>query len=680
MVQEIYHLNGPQQGPGRHNGPMHRPPQGPPGGFPQGHPQGHPVIPPAPPRNMIPIDLRGGPAVQILDITQDLLSEADKEEELTDYMVFRFEKMPDKDGFDDHGRPKWPSWEKTIRTEDRSISKQVAFNKVRELNLNTRSVLDKKNSLTSPLKRQIDITVEQLMNREPDVANFHWILAQIDHQLRPVEPYYPVSYTPARKHRSSTAYPYLAKRKSHSSSSSHHSKKKKKAYERIALTAYFKRVPRPGVNIDRLWREKRRGLDGMYQANLGAMNNVFPQMHPNQAQFPGPQQQQHHHQQQHQHQQHQGQHQGQPPMRMPNGNAQGPHPGHQNRPMNRDPRQQNGGQGQRGQNMGRRNSDSESDSDEGSSSGGSRRGSQTPPSSVSDHRGRGPHHRPQHKDRHPPPPPPHHHHPHQAGGLPNHLRPHTPRNERPVNLPRPRPNSSPLFPRTSLSPRRSPHGPAPAPAPPYPVSHDGDGGGGGSVASHIERIREDAYRRGRLAERTDARLAEELAFTKAAAQGRPRPRIVQERSPLGGRRGSRLYRTTRGGDVDEGMMPRYFARLSLSDDGEDRDRDRGRYRDRDRDRDVDEYDEEEDEDVRREYERRVQQGSILEEDAWDLYPPSPTTSSSYTYYSAADGGMRGHGLGHGRGRGRRAPQIIEIPERRHPLSSPRLRRRPSYHH
>ncbi|KAI3337548.1 hypothetical protein HD806DRAFT_476965 [Xylariaceae sp. AK1471] len=154
--------DGPPQGPPR--GPPQGPPQGPPHGPPQGHPngppQGHPIVPPPPPRIMIPVDLRGGPAIQISDVSQDLLSESDMRGELTDYMVFRFEKMADKDGFDDDGRPKWPSWEKAIRTEDRSIPKQVAAEKIRQLNRNSKSVIDKKSSLTAPLKRQIDSTLE----------------------------------------------------------------------------------------------------------------------------------------------------------------------------------------------------------------------------------------------------------------------------------------------------------------------------------------------------------------------------------------------------------------------------------------------------------------------------------------------------------------------------------------
>ncbi|RWA08134.1 hypothetical protein EKO27_g6958 [Xylaria grammica] len=512
---------------------------------------------------MIPVDLRGGPAVQISDISRDLFSESDMKEELTDYIVFRFEKMADKDGFDDQGLPKWPSWEKAIRTEERSISKPTAARKIRQLNGTTRDVLDKKNSLPSALKRQIDSTLEFLMSREPEIANFHWVLAQIDHQLRTIEPQYPgIAYhsIPARKHRSSTAFSFSSKRGSHSGSGSAHSKK---VYERISLTAYFQRVPRQGIDIARLWKEKQSRLDGMSSTRIGAIHNVAPQMQPNLAHFQG--------------QQHGGGAHASPPMQVPGRNPQ--EPPHQNRPLNDNAPQQNGGQGSRP------NERKGCPIIETGTTTTIAITSETPPT-ISPTT------------------------PKDTGGQRAAIKPVVALTYH-VHLYRP---------------RRSPR----APAPPYPSP------GEGSVASHIERIREDAYRKGRLAERTDARLAEELAFSKA--HGRPRPHIIQEHSPPPL---ARVYRAR----SDEDGISRYFNRLSLLDDEED---------------DV-EFRREEAR-RHREYERRVQQGSILE--GGDPFE-NPSSPSSYAY--SADG--RGRGL-------RRGPHIIEIPERR-PLS-PRPRRRMPY--
>lgn len=423
------------------------------------------------------------------------------------------------------------------------------------------------------------------MKREPDPINFHWFLAQIDHQLRRIKSYYPgpnphyVSM-PTGKHRGNTALLFPNKKRAHSRgrSSGHHSKKKKKAYERVSLTAYFKRVPRDAVDIAQLWNEKR-ALMGMYQAQKGAVHNVFPQMQPNQAPFQGPQQQH-------------PQRPGPPPDRAPpKAHPNGPNP--------------QGGDKKHGQNVRvLRDSDSESGSDDsrdsrGSWSGGSRRGPRgphTPPSSVSD---RG--HR-QLKDHHG-------HHPHQpAKGATHPHRPHNPRNERPG------------MGRRTPSPRRSPR----ILVPPYPISQSS-----GSMASHIEQVRRDAYRRGQLRERADARLVEELAD-----HSRPRPYIIQDHPS---RHIRRVYR-----EHDDLDVPRYLSSLSFDDN---------RYRD-------DDY---EDEEYRREFERRRQQGSILDDDPFDL--PSSSPSSSYTYSTDT-------GLGRGR---RHVPQIIEIPQH------PRLRRRPSYH-
>ncbi|KAI0446059.1 hypothetical protein F4803DRAFT_77574 [Xylaria telfairii] len=633
-----HHLNG-GNGPRRHDGHPNLPPQGHPGGQFQGYPQGHSVVPPAPPRVSIPLDLRGGPTIQISDVREDLMSESDMKEELSDYVIVRFEKVTDRDEIDEHGRPKWPSWEQAIRTDDWSISKKEATKKVRQLNATSKSVLDKKNSLTPPLKRQIDRTQEDLMRTEPDVANYQWTLVQIDHQLRAIDPFYASSltgslnYQPTRGHRSPTLG--ISSKRSHSKGRSRHSKKR--IYERLSLSAYFKRAPRPGVDIQRLWQDKRMLLHGGIRSHPGETHHAFPPMQPNQTAFqihPQQQQQQHHHHQQHQQQQHQqqqyqqqrqpqpqpqqqqqrpqphhaGREQGPPPTHPPNQIPQGRHPpghhphGHHqaggqppppNRPMN------HGGQGRQGhqQNPNRGASGarrSESDSDSESDSRSSRRSSssrtQTPPSSLSS-RGR-------RKDNHPH----HHHYPH--------VRP----------LGRELPRESPRVQRISPSPHRAPR----IPVPPYPVPREG-----GSMATHIERVREDAYRRGMLD-------AEDLAFT--GARGRPRPYVVQERSPPLPRR---VYRG-RGSDDDE--MRRVFSRLSMND------------RDRDDDEEDDVYYRRENAQRRREMEYRAQHGSVLDDDPF----AASELASSYAY------SMDGRGRG---GRGR-----VQI----HPEPHPRLPRGVSY--
>ncbi|KAI1828381.1 hypothetical protein F4861DRAFT_179738 [Xylaria intraflava] len=575
MAQEFIHLNGPngfQPGAARRpDGPPHLPQQG----HPQMYPQGHAGAPSAPPKRAIPVDLRGGPAIQISDVSRDLLSESDMRGELTEYAVFRFEKMTDKDAFDDHGRPKHPSWDTAIRTEDRSISKQVAADKIRQLNQSSKNVVDKKGSLPVALKRQIDRALEDLIIRESDPANYQWSLAQIDHQLKPIAYAYPNVVPSQQGHRTSTAHRSSTKQKSrsrsgsHSSSSRHnhhhhhhHQQQPNVAYERVSLSAYFKRVPTSEADIPRMWREKKRGQEGMYRPNQGNPHGTSPPGQPMPPQFQGPPQ---------------GVREPGPmPMRGPgmNMNPSGPNipppgnmppqntmppAGNMPHPNNMPPRpggppQHNGMPGQqqmqRGPVHGMRPGDSDSDS--GSASTASRRGT-TPPSSISDKQGGV---GARHKDRNP----------------------------------FPARNGPGGFPRRSPSP----HHPSRAPVPPHPLSC-----GEASVASHMERIREAAYRRGR----EDARFDEEL--------GRRRSRS------------RRAYPPRSDGSAD--VIGRFFANLSMDDDedDEDDDYDAPRYHYRH----VDAARREE----AREFKRRLQHGSILEGDPFER----SVSPSSYGYTTDA---------------------------------------------
>ena len=50
-----------------------------------------------PPRNILPHDIRPGRAVEITDVSQDMLSEADMRGRLMEYAAYRFEKVPQQD-------------------------------------------------------------------------------------------------------------------------------------------------------------------------------------------------------------------------------------------------------------------------------------------------------------------------------------------------------------------------------------------------------------------------------------------------------------------------------------------------------------------------------------------------------------------------------------------------------
>ncbi|KAI0396966.1 hypothetical protein F5Y17DRAFT_46839 [Xylariaceae sp. FL0594] len=301
MPPDFFHVDGPGAPSAFHQG--YQAPQYP---HPQAQTQSQQYLPQRGPQN--PAPMRGPTAApkatQISDVSQDLYTESDMAEELAEYVVFRYEKMVDKNGdlLNEHGQPRWAGWEKAIRTEDRSIPKRDAAAKVRELNLVTGSLIDKKNSLSPPQKRQVDATLEMLIGRETqaDSLRYKWELAQLDEQTRPTyhrsqhaayygNPAVATSMTtPAGGYAANSSlhrhHGHHRKRSSAHRSSGrkgtgrrHHSQSHHHAHnalpkrqpelqsfprERLSLIAYFKRVPKPGVDVRKLWEEKKRMMAG----------------------------------------------------------------------------------------------------------------------------------------------------------------------------------------------------------------------------------------------------------------------------------------------------------------------------------------------------------------------------------------------------------------------------------
>ncbi|KAI1504228.1 hypothetical protein F5X99DRAFT_406298 [Biscogniauxia marginata] len=252
-----------------------RPPQHPSG--PGAQHAGPGRFPPAPSRGILPVDMRGGPAIQVVDVRQDFLSEADMADQLTEYVIYRFEKMPERE-YDDDGQPLRPTWDKAIRSQVRTMSQKETARRIRYLDRHSQSLVVKRNSLSLALQRQIDKAQQQLASTDPDLMNFQWVLAQIEHQLKAID-----TCTVTRVPQCQCAVPRkhcsLSKRRpkpcGHRSS-----KKKKKTYERISLTTYFKRIPRPEAHIPTLWANRRR------MASAG--QTPAPQPPPNQPRPPPP--------------------------------------------------------------------------------------------------------------------------------------------------------------------------------------------------------------------------------------------------------------------------------------------------------------------------------------------------------------------------------------------------------
>lgn len=168
-----------------------------------------------------------------------------------EYAIFRFEKMPVQSKYDDEGRPQPSTWDRAIRTRVTGMLPREIARQIQRLNRDTHSLVDKLKTLSPVLQRQIDAAQEHLTSQNPDLMNYQWVIAQIDHQLREVDSYVDAArenYSPRRKRHGST-------RKRHHSRTGGH---RRRSYERISLTAYFKRTPRPNVDISRLYEAKKR--------------------------------------------------------------------------------------------------------------------------------------------------------------------------------------------------------------------------------------------------------------------------------------------------------------------------------------------------------------------------------------------------------------------------------------
>ncbi|KAI2637487.1 hypothetical protein GGS21DRAFT_481753 [Xylaria nigripes] len=222
------------------------------------------------------------PRWQMSDVSQDFLSESDMKKELTEYAVFRFDMVRDKEAFDDNGQRKWPNWEKVWRVEESSISKRDAAEKIRHLNRTTRKVHDKKNSFSVALARQLDLTLEHLMARDPDLTNFYWKLAQITGSVKPLldpyannAPFQQCLYCNSRHGKKSTSCHSSKKRHSRSRHGGKN-KKPKGGWPYCSLIAYFERVPQSNADIALLWQQTRRVPRGTYRPYADNVQNGFP--------------------------------------------------------------------------------------------------------------------------------------------------------------------------------------------------------------------------------------------------------------------------------------------------------------------------------------------------------------------------------------------------------------------
>ncbi|TID02346.1 hypothetical protein CH35J_003862 [Colletotrichum higginsianum] len=194
-------------------------------------------MPVPPPNDAIPLELRQKRLVEPSDLRSERMTEANAREALSEYVVYRLEKVNDPDEIDDEGYPAVPTWENVTRTEVRDLSKPVITRTIRHLDDEGKSVMQKKLKLTATQQRQIEKAQNDLETHNHD-KRFCYTLQQIDTKMKKLS-------------KDSTEYrQYIAGRESKKVTVSKTKKSKKNLLETTSLTVYFKREPRAGIPAD----------------------------------------------------------------------------------------------------------------------------------------------------------------------------------------------------------------------------------------------------------------------------------------------------------------------------------------------------------------------------------------------------------------------------------------------
>ncbi|KAK1769363.1 hypothetical protein QBC33DRAFT_352967 [Phialemonium atrogriseum] len=270
--------------------------------------QSQQIAPPPPPREIVPVRLQQGPRVQVSDIRKERLTDSEAREELSTYTVFRFERADPPDGYDAEGEKVKPTWENVIRSEVHDIAKKDVLHQIRFLNETTLPIGEKKASLNPAQQRQLEKAQEELSNREHD-ARFQTVLVQMDHQLKVKvlnrsterervggrhgdkgERRRPKEYRDRKGKEYWGNTSTYSKRKASGSKDG-----KKKGKERVSITAYYKRSPRPEVDaiaiVMQREAEMARRLQPPHPQQILPPQQVFhPQQYPQQYPQQHPQQ------------------------------------------------------------------------------------------------------------------------------------------------------------------------------------------------------------------------------------------------------------------------------------------------------------------------------------------------------------------------------------------------------
>lgn len=200
------------------------------------------------PRDMVP----RRHAAETSDVRKESLSQSEARDKLADWIVYRFEKVKNSGELDDNGYPVKPSWDHVRRHQIQGLSKREISKLVRNLDKKTLPAPAKKAGLSEPIQRQLDKALDHLMQSEYD-PRYHYVLAQLDCELRQRDPSEDSENRQSRERRSSSSRRKSKSRKSKS--------KTRKTYERVSVTGYFKRIPRreeDAVSMYQMYHHKRQ--------------------------------------------------------------------------------------------------------------------------------------------------------------------------------------------------------------------------------------------------------------------------------------------------------------------------------------------------------------------------------------------------------------------------------------
>jgi hypothetical protein len=199
----------------------------------------HPDFLPPLPRDMLPGEMRSSSR-------SDHITEADAREKLSDFVIYKFEKAQNPNLLDEEGYPVKPSWDRVNRALIAGYSRREVARMVRELNKKTLPTQEKKEGLSEPIQRQIDMAYDELARAEHD-PRYQYVLAQIDCELR------------QRDSSDEREEPKRSRSNRRKSSSSRKSKSKtRRTLERVSVTAYFKRTPRIGEDVLSMYKSRVR--------------------------------------------------------------------------------------------------------------------------------------------------------------------------------------------------------------------------------------------------------------------------------------------------------------------------------------------------------------------------------------------------------------------------------------